>query len=199
MTAARVVFSESGSKALMSDVAERANVGNATLYRHFPDRASLIRAVLDRGFDEYLAPVIAQAVEDDDPYRALVTVLEATLTLAEHDRNLLTVALEAGAISTDLYGRFVDSTRLLLRRAQHAGTIRGDIVADDIVNIMVMLRSVTMTPNNPDGWRRYLSLILAGLDPRSTQPLPPALPLPETPPGNPDQQCVQRKQPPHLQ
>jgi AcrR family transcriptional regulator len=45
LTAAAAVFAESGADAPLDDVARRAGVGNATLYRHFPTRRELLVAV----------------------------------------------------------------------------------------------------------------------------------------------------------
>lgn len=47
VAAAAQVFREHGATAPLGLVAERAGVGRATLYRHFPDRRTLAAAVLD--------------------------------------------------------------------------------------------------------------------------------------------------------
>ncbi|MFE6511780.1 TetR family transcriptional regulator [Nocardioides sp. NPDC057767] len=47
ISAAREVLAEQGLDAPMSAVAKRAGVGQGTLYRHFPDRATLATAVLE--------------------------------------------------------------------------------------------------------------------------------------------------------
>ena len=44
VTAAREMFVEFGSQVPYDEVARRAGVGNATLYRNFPERADLVRA-----------------------------------------------------------------------------------------------------------------------------------------------------------
>ena len=54
--AAREVFAEQGPEARLDEVARRAGVGVATLYRRFPDKAVLVRAVLDQAFHERVAP-----------------------------------------------------------------------------------------------------------------------------------------------
>ncbi|MFE7977312.1 TetR/AcrR family transcriptional regulator [Streptomyces shenzhenensis] len=47
VTAAREIYTESGVRAPLSAIARRAGVGQAVLYRHFPDRATLALAVLE--------------------------------------------------------------------------------------------------------------------------------------------------------
>src|ERR1700710_1317765 len=44
--AAREVFGERGLAAPLDEIARRAGIGNATLYRHFADRRALAHAVL---------------------------------------------------------------------------------------------------------------------------------------------------------
>ncbi|MGW2874620.1 helix-turn-helix domain-containing protein, partial [Kitasatospora sp. NPDC001225] len=56
--AAREVFTEQGPDAHLDDVARRAGVGAATLFRRFPDKAALLRAVLDQGFGERVRPEV---------------------------------------------------------------------------------------------------------------------------------------------
>jgi AcrR family transcriptional regulator len=55
LVAAREVFSEQGLDAPMTEVARRAGVGIATLYRRFPERADLITEVFDQKMDAYVA------------------------------------------------------------------------------------------------------------------------------------------------
>jgi len=64
---ARQVFSESGANASLDEIAKRAGVGPGTLYRHFPTRSDLHRAVLE----DWMAEVEREgnriaAIEDPD-------------------------------------------------------------------------------------------------------------------------------------
>jgi AcrR family transcriptional regulator len=176
--AAREVYAERGPGALLDEIAASAGVGIATLYRRFPDKAGLVRAALEQAFTEQLAHVMERALEDDDSYRGLVAVLEAALSMAASERNLLAAAKDVGALTAEASAPFFASLTLLAGRGQATGLIRDDLVADDIVRIMIMLVSVlsTMGPDG-DGWRRYLALILDALSPAAARPLPPAVPL----------------------
>jgi AcrR family transcriptional regulator len=176
--AAREVWVESGPNAPLEEVARRAGLGIATLYRRFPDKAELVRAAMDQGFTEQLAPVIQRALDDEDPYRGLVSVIEKTLSLAVSERNILAAARDAGALTAEATAPFVDSLTVVACRAQRAGLVREDLVPEDILRIVVMLVSVlrTMTPDG-EGWRRYLALVLDALAPGTGRPLPPAPPL----------------------
>jgi hypothetical protein len=63
----------------------------------------------------------------------------------------------------------------LMDRAQHAGLVRADLVADDLPRIIAMLNSVlwTMNPADP-GWRRYLAIVLDGMTTAKGRRLRPA-------------------------
>ncbi|MEV0145431.1 MULTISPECIES: helix-turn-helix domain-containing protein [unclassified Nonomuraea] len=176
--AARAVYAERGPDAQLEEIARRAGVGNATLYRHFPDKAALIRAILDQTFAEHIAPVIEEALADDDPRRSLATVLEAALSLAIRERNVLATATNVGALTAKAGARFFESLTLLTRRGQQAGVIRADLVPEDLLRAIAMLVGVlpTMDPQS-DGWRRYLTLVLDALSPAAATPLPPAVPV----------------------
>lgn len=178
LRAARQVWAEQGPDALLEDIARRAGVGIATLYRHFPDKAGLVRAALDQSFAEDIAPAIERALDDDDPRRGLATVLEAAMSTAARERNTLAAARNSGAVTAEASSPFIESLTLLARRGQEAGVIREDLVPGDLPRIMVILMGVlwTMEPGS-DGWRRYLALVLDALSPGAASPLPDAVPL----------------------
>ena len=68
MTAARVAFRESGLGVPLEEIARRAEVNIATLYRRFPDRESLIEAILADRMAEF-AEAAEAAERADDPGR----------------------------------------------------------------------------------------------------------------------------------
>ncbi|SKC50233.1 TetR/AcrR family transcriptional regulator [Krasilnikoviella flava] len=61
LDAAHAVFAESGTAAPLSSVARRAGVGQGSLYRHFPDRVSLVAAVVEENVAELEAVSVAGA------------------------------------------------------------------------------------------------------------------------------------------
>ena len=171
---ARAVFADLGPDAPLEEIARRADVRIRTLYNHFPNKADLVRAALDQSIAEHLAPAAERAVTDDDPLHGLVSLIEAAMGLAARDLSTLAAARNAGTLTAEVYTPFYESLTLLARRAQEAGLLRADLVADDLPRIMAMLTSTlwTMDPHS-DGWRRYLALVLDGLAPAAANPLPP--------------------------
>ncbi|MER0483603.1 helix-turn-helix domain-containing protein [Streptomyces sp. Edi2] len=181
--AARQVYAERGPDAQLDEIARRAGVGIATLFRRFPDKGVLLRAVLDQRFAEEVIPAVDRAQQDTDPLRGLAVVMEAALSSAAGDYNVLAAARNAGVLMGEVGDRFFEALAPLVERGQRAGVIRGDLVPEDMRRIMGMLVSVlwTMDPGE-SGWRRYVTLMLDGLSPAAASPLAhpaPALRRPE--------------------
>ncbi|MDJ0380306.1 TetR/AcrR family transcriptional regulator [Streptomyces sp. G-G2] len=179
VSAARDVYAERGPDAPLDEIAQRAGVGIATLFRRFPDKATLLRAVLDQQFTEDVLPVIDRALADEDPRRGLTVVIETALDSAADEHHVLTAARNAGVFSAETSARFFGALDPLVARGQEAGVIRGDLVPDDLKRIMSMLVSVLWTMDPAEGgWRRYVTLVLDCLAPATATPLPnPAPPL----------------------
>ncbi|GAA2388291.1 helix-turn-helix domain-containing protein [Dactylosporangium salmoneum] len=123
LRAASELLLTGGAFAGMPEVARRAGVGQATLYRHFPDRGALVAAVVaDR-----LAGLEARAAA---PFRAL---------LAE---GLHTEAAMRGLDAETrrrLTARVVTTLAVPLRRAQSAGEVRPDRTTADLTLLFAML------------------------------------------------------------
>ncbi|WP_319453918.1 MULTISPECIES: helix-turn-helix domain-containing protein [unclassified Mycobacterium] len=163
LRAARDVYAASGPDAPIDVIASRAGVGERTLYRRFPSKGDLIRAALDQSIAENLAPAIARARRCDDPLRGLTELLEAAISLGAQEHNLLAAARRAGALA-DISVTLDAALQELMDRAQLAGLLRADLVADDLPRIIAMLYSVLWTMDPADrGWRRYVALVLDGM------------------------------------
>jgi AcrR family transcriptional regulator len=81
LAAAREVFVEQGVDAPLEEVARRAGVGIATLYRRFPDRSTLIRGVALDLLARVTAEARAVLAEEPDGVRALSRYLHRSLDL----------------------------------------------------------------------------------------------------------------------
>ena len=75
LAAARAVFAERGLEAPLEDIALRAGVGIATLYRRFPDREQLVAAALEEKVGQY-AQAAAEALATDDPWAGFANYVE---------------------------------------------------------------------------------------------------------------------------
>jgi AcrR family transcriptional regulator len=177
LRAAREVYAELGPDAHMELVARRAGVGERTLYRRFPTKGDLVRAALDQSIAENLVPAIEKAHRNRNPLRGLAELIAAAISLGAREHNILAAARKADAID-DVSAPLYEALNDLTRRAQQAGLVRADLVADDMPRIIAMLNSVlwTMEPTS-DGWRRYIALILDAITTTQSRRLPPAVAL----------------------
>ncbi|MFJ3878454.1 TetR/AcrR family transcriptional regulator [Streptomyces sp. NPDC090077] len=71
LVAAREMFVEHGAEAPLDEIARRAGIGNATLYRHFPDRAALVHHVVLYVMDRVTALAEDSLAEEPDAFAAL--------------------------------------------------------------------------------------------------------------------------------
>ena len=181
VAAARKVYADVGPDASPDAIARCAGVGERTLYRRFPTKADLLRAALDSVAAE-LSPAIEKAREDDDPVRGIANLLEAAISLAAREHNILAAARRLGPLSDDFPTPLYPTLQELTRRAQKAGLINADIVAEDLPRIIAMLHSVLPTMDTAsDGWRRYVTFILNAMSTAEPSKLPPASPIVYTP------------------
>jgi AcrR family transcriptional regulator len=178
LRAAREVYGELGPDAPVEAVARHAGVGERTLYRRFPAKADLVRAALDQSIAEDLTPVIESARRADDPLGGLTQLIEAAISLGAREHNLLTAARRAGSLTSDISVSLNEALGELAREGQRVGSIRADLVADDLPRLVAMLFGVLSTMDAAsDGWRRYVALAIDAISVNERQPLPPATEL----------------------
>ena len=164
--AARAVFAECGREAQMDDVARRADVGVGTVYRHFPTKEALLRALAYDAF-ERIAAKAAEGLAMDDPWEGFLHVLREGAQIMAGDRALTEVVMEIpGGIerSEAPMSELLERTGELVRRAQAAGRLRPDLVVEDIGMLMCGVASATIKPHPcADAWRRHLAIVIDGL------------------------------------
>jgi AcrR family transcriptional regulator len=161
------VFAEQGHEAQIDDVARRAMVGVGTVYRHFPTKEALIDAIAFDAFERLHAVASEQVAREDDPWDALLTTLRAGAEILAGDRALAELMAEMqGPINFDesLQQRMTGALATLVERAQAAGSLRPDVVPDDIVMVMCGIGTATRKPHVcAEAWRRHLGIVLDGL------------------------------------
>jgi AcrR family transcriptional regulator len=140
--AAKAVFSMSGVDAPPKEIADLAGVGVGTLYRHFPQRSDLVKAVLQREIDACAdaAPALSAAHE---PGTALTKWLNRYTEFVATKRGLAT-ALHSGDPAFDaLPGYFMQrlgpALGSLLEAATASGEIRADIGPKDLLYAVASL------------------------------------------------------------
>lgn len=174
LDAARSVFAAGDGSGPLSRIAQEAGVGIATLYRHFPNRQILARAVYDRVFTDEVSPLLAHFADANSSREVLLDVVEKLDDIAHREPGLVAALGSLTEATTDLLRHSMDTLEPLLESAQVAGTIRPDISVDDIPHLLALGAAMVGTGSRLDrvGRRRYLSLLLDGLNPARATPLP---------------------------
>jgi AcrR family transcriptional regulator len=185
LAAARDVFVELGPEAPLDEVARRAGVGIATLYRRFPDRLSLQRAVALDVLAQAGAAASQAEAEESDAWRALGRYMHAALDLrisAVMPALLGRVSFEDEEFTS---ARVAATTPVLqiLARGKAASQLRDDIEFGDVGLFLVRLSRPLPGPIPPEldlqVAHRHLDLFLMALRPGEPSTLSgPALSLP---------------------
>ncbi|MDT7613343.1 MAG: hypothetical protein QOF00_790, partial [Pseudonocardiales bacterium] len=81
LAAAKERFAAQGPDVPMEEIARAAGVGVGTLYRRFPDREALIRAVARDNFSNALAEARTAVAEESTAWQALVRFLRQSQEL----------------------------------------------------------------------------------------------------------------------
>lgn len=174
LEAAKAVFGTSGVDAPVREIAARAGVGIATMYRHFPQRSDLVAAVFRREVDACAAAAPALSGEHE-PGEALARWLRRYTSFIATKRGLA-AALHSGDPAFDALPAYFrqhlePALQTLLRAAAAAGEIRDDVEPYEL------LRAVgNLAATGDDGalhGRRMVDLLIDGLRfgaPRSERP-----------------------------
>ncbi|MGP4001392.1 TetR/AcrR family transcriptional regulator [Streptomyces sp. 8N706] len=142
LVVAGAAITEQGVDVSLRDIARRADVGLATLLRHFPTREALLDALLRTSFDELTAKA-GELETSSSPEDALVSWLRdcvAWTTEYQGVTELMAAAIEdtESALHASCVTLRAAGTRLLTR-AQAAGKARSDIDGTDLFALVAAL------------------------------------------------------------
>jgi AcrR family transcriptional regulator len=165
LAAAKAIFGTSGVDAPAKEIADLAGVGVGTLYRHFPQRSDLVKAVLQREIDACADAALALAAARD-PGAALANWLHRYTEFLATKRGLA-AALHSGDPAFDtlpgyFFQRLEPALGSLLDVAAATGEIRADISARDLLRAVALL----CTPVSDEGIaysQRMVALLIDGL------------------------------------
>ncbi len=172
LEAARELFAQSADVA-MCEVARRAGVGQATLYRNFPNRSALAAEVLGEHVDR-IARLAAEHDGDPDAFFVLLrSLVEGTAHIYALGE-LARVDASVGSRLEQERQRIAEFMKGPLCEAKSAGTLRRDTSLDDVFLILRMARgAMEKAPAAADraaAVSRALTLTLDGLIPPSARP-----------------------------
>jgi AcrR family transcriptional regulator len=179
LAAARQAFRELGTAAPLDDIARRAGVNIATLYRRFPDRDTLIRQVL---VDGYTLVLDAARAASNDAVTAPSAAIEDFLLSLVEQRDVLVLPLIGGPVVDDtevleLQREIAATLERLLAVGRAVGAVRPDVTAVDLITASALV--CRPMPRLPQAQAvalatRHVRVFLDGLRSSASCPLPPA-------------------------
>ncbi|MCW2875179.1 TetR/AcrR family transcriptional regulator [Actinacidiphila oryziradicis] len=180
--AAQAVFAESGLDAPLEDIAERAGVGIATLYRRFPSREELIAATYEAKMTEY-AKAAEEALDAPDAWTGFTGCIERICAMQAENRgftNAVTMGLPSSEEMKALKDRTKGAIDAVVHRAQEEGVLREDFVAEDITLLLLANAGVLRATRDaaPHAWRRLIAYLLESFQVQGDRSGP--LPAPPT-------------------
>ncbi|MFI2489451.1 TetR/AcrR family transcriptional regulator [Promicromonospora kroppenstedtii] len=166
LDAAAAVFVTSGVEAPIRDIAFRAGVGTATIYRHFPTRADLIVAVYRHQVEDLAEAGPALLASSATPYAALGGWMDAFVDFVVTKQGLATVLQSDDPCYDPLHTYFVERLEpvcaRLLDAAASSGEIRPGQDAYELMRGVGGLCAGAGTNPRYDA-RRLVGLLVAGL------------------------------------
>lgn len=168
LAAAEEVFGAHGAAGSTEEVARRAGVGIATVFRHFPTKDALIEAALLRHFaalDEQAAALASQA----DPGAALRELVARMIDTGATKLTLASLVGEPGAFPPSVVEAAEGlraTMRGILERAKAAGAVHADVTVDELYLLIRGLAQATATmPPARATTTRAIDIVLRGLTP----------------------------------
>jgi AcrR family transcriptional regulator len=163
--AARQLFTERGLGVTVPEVAARAGVGKATVYRSYPAKQDLVLAVALQQF-RALERRTLSALDGDDPYRELLAYVPDLFAALGADR-VLADAFFAGEIVPA--ERLLEQIGELLDRAKAYGPIRPDAGMVDVRVVLcgAVRQLIVLGLRDSAVWNRYADMVLAAFHVRS--------------------------------
>ncbi|MBJ6727355.1 TetR/AcrR family transcriptional regulator [Geomesophilobacter sediminis] len=167
---AKEAFKTSGANASLDDIAKQAGVGPGTLYRHFPAREDLLKAVYQDTVEK-----LAAAAYDYAKTLPPVEALRAWMLLFVDyiaEKRIIATALSAlvgdpKTVFESSYAQIWEAVRALVKRAIEAGEIREDLDAIDLLRALIGVAFIGTAPDWEQSARRLVDILIAGSRPNN--------------------------------
>ncbi|MFK3984347.1 TetR/AcrR family transcriptional regulator [Micromonospora sp. NPDC050397] len=163
IAAARELFTQHGLAVTIPQVAERAGVGKATVYRSYPAKHDLVLAVTRDGFQS-LERLTQLALAGADAYRELCAYVPDLFAALAGNRVLAdTLFGEESEQAT----RILEQIGELLAKAQTSGPIRPDVGDRDVRVVLcgTARQLIALDERDPAVWRRYADMVVDAFHP----------------------------------
>jgi AcrR family transcriptional regulator len=167
LSAANEIFSVRGPDAPLDEIARRAGVGNATLYRHFPTRRELLVAVCIEDVEE-LCALGERLQRQPSADGALTRWLRAYIKHVSSKHGLAaafaTGRREDSEFVTACHDAIYAVGSSLLERAQRDDEIRRDVNVVELITLVNAIAIATESQGVKEA-NRLLGLVFDGISP----------------------------------
>lgn len=166
--AAMEIFRKEGLKVPLEQIADRAGVGRATLYRNFPDREALLEATLQVTIDELAEKIQHWGDRTDTFFLAIQAMADHGLSASCFDF-IVPLHRHDPAFTRRVRGSFESILFEPLTRAKAAGLVREDFTLENVYLMIIMVAAGGLQDLKGDtvaGMSRALDLLARGYTPR---------------------------------
>jgi AcrR family transcriptional regulator len=165
---AKEAFTRHGANTSLDEIAKQSDVGPGTLYRHFPTREELLKAVYQTEMDK-LAAAAQRLAETMPPIEALrawlllfVDAIAAKQLIAPAVNTLVGDPKKVFEAS---HAQIHEALRALVKRATKSGDIRKDLDPMDLLHALVGVANVANSPDWQQSARRLVDILITGSRP----------------------------------
>ncbi|GAA0626681.1 TetR/AcrR family transcriptional regulator [Kutzneria viridogrisea] len=167
LAAAEQVFAEFGASVSTEQVAARAGVAIGTVFRHFPTKQELLRALL-RELLARRTEELTTLVAEGDPATALFEFFTRLVAEAAANKAVVDLLAEAGmdVQVAEQVRSFQHALAQLLDRAKLAGAVRADVRLDEVLALLGAISQGALLGSwDRDLQTRTLAIVFTGLLP----------------------------------
>jgi AcrR family transcriptional regulator len=164
LSAAADVFARHGLEAPMSEVAEAAGAGVASVYRRFPSKRELLAALVIRRMEQIVEAAWVAEESAGDRWSALTSMLRSIVEGQSADDFLgeALAAVDDVPGVTEATDRATAALERLLAAARAEGRLRSDATTLDLRLLFAATRAAKRV--EPEEWPRMLELMIDALD-----------------------------------
>jgi len=166
-TAAALVAHQGILSVTMSQIAEEAGIGRATLYKYFPDVETILESWHQQQIEQHLGELAKARARPGSPYEQLAAVLERYALIQHELRSHHATQLAAHLHGGDHLAKAHRDLRMLVRsvlsEASRAGSIRADVSLDELVSFCLRALGAAADLPSKAAVHRLVAVTLDGL------------------------------------